>query len=447
MKFISNSNDLSMYLNIPVKKNIEIRSFSTDTRCIKKEDLFIAIKGEMFNGNHYVESALKKGACLVIADDKRFRDSKNKKIIYVRDSILALKKISKNIIKEYSGNIIGITGSNGKTTTTKIIANSLKSSSSTLKNFNNEIGMPLSIISANKKSKNLIIEMGAAKPNDIHYLSSILKPKIGIITNIGNSHLKSLKNIRGVFKVKSELIPNIKKNGCLVLPDENKDHLKLWKNIRNDINIITFGLQNSADFYPSNIEYNLNKTKFYICSQKYKVKIKINTALAGEHNIKNILASFAASFFLNNPNELFIESLTKNLDLIINRQKQSKWIKGSLLIDDTYNANPDSVKKSIDLLTSTNKRKVLVLGDMLELGRFKKKMHKDIGIYAALKKIDIFLGFGDLTKYSVKSFGKKGFFFKSEDDLRKYIKKNINSKDVVLLKGSRGMKMERFINV
>ena len=447
MKFINNSNDLTRYLDVPVKKNINIKSISTDTRSIKKGALFIAIKGDVFNGNDYVEIAISKDACLVITDDKKFKDSKNKKIIYVSNSILALRNISRNIIKEYSGNIIGITGSNGKTSTTNIIANSLKNCSSTLKNFNNEIGVPLSIMNANRQSKSLVIEMGAAKINDIDYLSSFLKPNIGVITNIGNSHLESLKNIKGVFKVKSELIRNIKKNGCLVIPNDNKSHLKLWKNIRNDIDFITFGLKASADFYPSDIKYSLNQTQFYICSKKHKVKLKVTTNLAGEHNVKNILASFAVSFFLKKPSQQFADSLNKKLDLITTRQKQFKWLRGSLLIDDTYNANPDSVKKSIDLLTSTNKRKVLVLGDMLELGRFRKKLHKDIGKYAALKKIDIFLGFGDLTKYSVNSFGKKGLFFKSENNLRKYLSENINSKDVVLLKGSRGMKMERFINV
>ena len=447
MKFINNSNDLTRYLDVPVKKNIDIKCISTDTRTIKKGALFIAIKGDVFNGNDYVEIAISKDACLVITDDKKFKDSKNKKIIYVSNSILALRNISRNIIKEYSGNIIGITGSNGKTSTTNIIANSLKNCSSTLKNFNNEIGVPLSIMNANRQSKSLVIEMGAAKINDIDYLSSFLKPNIGVITNIGNSHLESLKNIKGVFKVKSELIRNIKKNGCLVIPNDNKSHLKLWKNIRNDIDFITFGLKASADFYPSDIKYSLNQTQFYICSKKHKVKLKVTTKLAGEHNVKNILASFAVSFFLKKPSQQFADSLNKKLDLITTRQKQFKWLRGSLLIDDTYNANPDSVKKSIDLLTSTNKRKVLVLGDMLELGRFRKKLHKDIGKYAALKKIDIFLGFGDLTKYSVNSFGKKGLFFKSENDLRKYLSENINSKDVVLLKGSRGMKMERFINV
>jgi UDP-N-acetylmuramoyl-tripeptide--D-alanyl-D-alanine ligase len=160
----------------------------------------------------------------------------------------------------------------------------------------------------------------------------------------------------------------------------------------------------------------------------------------------NILASYAVSNIVKNSDEIFSNKLKNNFDSII-RQKQSKWIRGSVLIDDTYNANPESVKKAVDLLATSPKRKVIVLGDMLELGSLKNKMHKDIGKYAAAKKIDIFLGFGDLTKYAVEGFGKNGIFFKDEILLKEFLKKHIQSKDVVLIKGSRGMKMERYIDV
>jgi UDP-N-acetylmuramoyl-tripeptide--D-alanyl-D-alanine ligase len=435
MKFINNSNDLAKLLNV-----------STDTRDLKPESLFFAIKGEKFNGNDYVENAIKKGACLVITDSKRFKGSNKMRIIYVNNTVVSLKKIAKNILKSFEGNVIGITGSNGKTTTTKIISSVLNKSSGTLKNYNNEIGMPLSIINANPKAKHLVIEMGAAKPKDIQYLSSVLKPNIGLITNIGNSHLEKLKNIDGVLKVKSELISNIKKGGYLIVPNENSKHLSFWKSLRNDINVITFGIKKSADFYPEEIKYSLNKSKFIIKSKKYNTNIHIETSLSGEHNLKNILASYAVSYIVKNSDEIFSTKLKNNLDSII-RQKQSKWIRGSVLIDDTYNANPESVKKALDLLATSSKRKIVVLGDMLELGRLRKKMHKDVGKYAATKKIDIFLGFGDLTKYAVEGFGKNGIFFNDEILLREFLKKNIQSKDVVLIKGSRGMKMERYIDV
>ncbi|MBU28092.1 MAG: UDP-N-acetylmuramoyl-tripeptide--D-alanyl-D-alanine ligase [Flavobacteriales bacterium] len=444
MKFITSSNDLSKYLDTPIKKNIQIKDISIDSRTIKKDSLFIGINGENFNGNDYVDEAIHKGACLVITDSKKYKTSKNKNIIYVNNSISALKKITSNILKSFDGNVVGITGSNGKTTTTKIIANVLSKSSSTLKNYNNEIGMPLSIFNAKQNSNNLVIEMGAAKPGDIKYLSSILKPNIGVITNIGNSHLEKLKNIKGVLKVKSELVSNIKNGGYLVAPNENKEHLKFWKKIIRGKELITFGTEKNADFYAINVKSSIKKQEFNIISDKYNIDHKIKTSLSGVHNVKNILAAFAVSYLIENSPKLFNQRLEKSNQV---RQKQQKWIRGSLLIDDTYNANPESVKKAIDFLSNSHKRKVFIMGDMLELGRYRKKMHADVGQYARRKKVDVFLGFGELTKYAVSGYGKNGLFFNNENDLKKFIKENIKSGDIVLIKGSRGMKMERFINV
>ena len=158
MKFITNTSDLAKFLNKKIKFNALIKSISTDTRSLKKNSLFIAIKGENFDGNDFVDEALSKGSNIIIADNKRFKKNKDKRIIWVNDSIKALKTISNNIIKDYGGNVIAITGSNGKTTTTNIIGKTLKNNSKTLKNFNNEIGMPLSLMNASFKSKNLILK-------------------------------------------------------------------------------------------------------------------------------------------------------------------------------------------------------------------------------------------------------------------------------------------------
>ena len=166
--------------------------------------------------------------------------------------------------------------------------------------------------------------------------------------------------------------------------------------------------------------------------------------MSGVHNIKNILAAFAVSYLIENSPKLFNQRLEKSTQV---RQKQQKWIRGSLLIDDTYNANPESVKKAIDFLSNSKKRNVFIMGDMLELGRYRKKMHADVGQYARRKKVDVFLGFGELTKYAVSGYGKNGLFFNNENDIKKFIKENIKGGDIVLIKGSRGMKMERFINV
>ena len=446
MKFISSSNDLSVYLDLNIAKGIPIKNISIDTRTIKKDSLFIAIKGDKFDGNDFVQEAFEKGASLAIADNKKFLKIRNKKIVYVKNTIGALKKISENIIKKYGGNVIAITGSNGKTTTTNIIANSLNNTSKTIGNYNNEIGMPLSIINASPKSKNIIIEIGAAKAGDIDYLSRILNPFIGVITNIGNSHLETLKNINGVLKVKSEIVNNIKKGGYLIVPNENKKHLSYWKLIRDDINIYSFGMTKSADFFASDIRVKREGMHFKISSKLIDKDIQIKTSLEGEHNIKNILSSFVTHYCLDNNINNFALKLNSNKIKNV-RQIKSKWLKGSTLIDDTYNANPDSSKKSIDLLSKYKKNTILVIGDMLELGKYKKKLHKEVGEYAKANGINIVLGFGELTKETIKAFGKKGIFFDSEESLKSYLINNITSKDVILIKGSRGMKMERFINV
>ena len=446
MKFITNTSDLAKFLNKKIKFNALIKSISTDTRSLKKNSLFIAIKGENFDGNDFVDEALSKGSNIIIADNKRFKNNKDKRIIWVNDSIKALKTISNNIIKDYGGNVIAITGSNGKTTTTNIIGKTLKNNSKTLKNFNNEIGMPLSLMNASSKSKNLIFEIGASKLNDIDYLSKILQPNVGLITNIGNSHLESLKNIDGVFKVKSEIVKNIKKNGFLVVPNDNKKHLNKWKKMRSDITTISFGMKDDSDFYPIDVKIKQNGLSFLVTSRLLEKPIKISSSLEGVHNVKNILSACAVHYCLGQNLQDFSKliSLSK-LDNL--RQVKYKWLKGSTLIDDSYNANPDSTKKSIDLLSNYNKKTVLLLGDMLELGRYKNKLHKEVGEYAKSKGIRKLIAFGNLTRHSIDGFGKNGIFFNDETKLKNYLRKNITSKNVILIKGSRGMKMERFIDV
>ena len=446
MKFITNTSDLAKFLNKKIKFNALIKSISTDTRSLKKNSLFIAIKGENFDGNDFVDEALSKGSNIIIADNKRFKNNKDKRIIWVNDSIKALKTISNNIIKDYGGNVIAITGSNGKTTTTNIIGKTLKNNSKTLKNFNNEIGMPLSLMNASSKSKNLIFEIGASKLNDIDYLSKILQPNVGLITNIGNSHLESLKNIDGVFKVKSEIVKNIKKNGFLVVPNDNKKHLNKWKKMRSDITTISFGMKDDSDFYPIDVKIKQNGLSFLVTSRLLEKPIKISSSLEGIHNVKNILSACSVHYCLGQNLQDFSKSISlSKLDNL--RQVKYKWLKGSTLIDDSYNANPDSTKKSIDLLSNYNKKTVLLLGDMLELGRYKNKLHKEVGEYAKSKGISKLIAFGNLTRHSIDGFGKNGIFFNDETKLKNYLRKNITSKNVILIKGSRGMKMERFIDV
>ena len=305
MKFITNTNDIRHHLGIKNESYPDpITNITFDSRKVKKSSFFICLKGESSDGNEFIDKALKKGASLILSNRKKLAENNNK-IIYTPNTIKALRKISKSIINSFPNNRIGITGSNGKTTTTKIITKTLFNSSATIKNFNNEIGMPLSIMNARKNAKNLVIEMGAAKFKDIDYLSSILKPNIGIITNIGHSHLENLKSTEGVLKVKSELISNISKGGHLIVPANNENHLSYWKKIRRDIDLITFSAYKNADFIAKNIKESNAGMSFLIHSKNYDVNVDIKTDLSGMHNVENILAAYIVNFLTQKNNKYF----------------------------------------------------------------------------------------------------------------------------------------------
>ena len=443
MRFISSTNDIRKYLGLKLKKNIEFTNISIDTRTLKKNSLFIALKGENFNGNKFIQKAFSSGATAVLCSDKSYIDKNN--IIYVPSVRKALSKISSEIASDFQGKKILITGSNGKTSTTNIISKSLPKCSSTIKNFNNEIGLPISIMSVKKDSKYIVLEAGAGKKGDIEYLSRIVKPDIGIITNIGNSHLEKLKNIEGVFKVKSELIKNIRKGGTLIVPNDI-NYLHRWKKMSKGIKVISVPKKFTAE----NVKISNDKKMMTFdiirnCKEIKKSKvISISSSLLGKHNVQNILVCHTCLNELGESNKKMLKSL-KNISSTISRQKILSWRNKSTLIDDTYNANPDSVKRSIDVLSEFSGRKIFIFGDMLELGRFRKKLHVDIGSYAKNSKIDILITFGELSKYASRGFQKKSYNFYNEDQLKEFIVNFIKKNDIVLIKGSRGMKMERFI--
>ena len=443
MQFISSTNDIRKYLSLKPEKNIKFTNISIDTRTIKKDSLFIALKGENFNGNKFIPKAFSSGAVAVLCSDKSYKNKNN--IIYVPSVRNALSEISSEIASNFQGKKILITGSNGKTTTTNIISKSLPKCSSTIKNFNNEIGLPISIMSAKKDSKYFVLEAGAAKKGDIEYLSKIVKPDIGIITNIGNSHLEKLINVEGVFKVKSELVKNIRKGGTLIVPND-MNYLHKWKKMAKDIKVIPV----PKKFITKNVKISNDKKMmtFNIIkssreNKEYKV-ISISSSLLGKHNVQNILVCHSCLNELGESNSKMLKSL-KKISSSISRQKILSWINKSTLIDDTYNANPESVERSIDVLSEFSGRKIFIFGDMFELGRFRKKLHVDIGSYAKKSKIDILITFGELSKYASDGFQKESHNFYNEEQLKEFIANFIKKNDIVLIKGSRGMKMERFI--
>jgi UDP-N-acetylmuramoyl-tripeptide--D-alanyl-D-alanine ligase len=286
--------------------------------------------------------------------------------------------------------------------------------------------------------------MGATKLGDIDFLSNIIKPNIGIITHIGHSHLDGLNSVRGVLEVKSELISNIKKDGIAIVPDGK--YLNHWKKMRDDISFYSFGKKSSASYFPSQIRMTKQGLSFFIESIHLKKRIQIKTKLLGMHNVLNILASFASI----HASQLNIEEFVDGLRDLVNpsqRLELKTWAMQSQVIDDTYNANPDSMRAALDVLCQFKGRKVAILGDMAELGRYRKKLHIGLGDYAKIHGVDILLGYGDLIRHTAFAFGDNGFFFNNKIELIDFLKKNLVGKENILLKGSRSTRMEEILDL
>ena len=446
MKLIKNTKDLLTSLNIDAESDLPIKNFQIDSRKVTKNSVFFGLTGSNANGSVYAEAAIKKGASLAIIKENKIFDSasQSSKMIHVKSPEKCLIEAAKIAMSRYKGNIIGITGSNGKTTTKNILNNCIKNSYATFQNYNNEIGLPLCALELDSRNSTAIFEMGAAKPGDIDLLSKIIKPHTGIITHIGYSHLDGLNSVKGVLEVKSELISNIKKDGVAIVPDCK--YLNYWKKIREDIVFYTFGDQPSASYFPSQISMTKQGLSFFIESTHLSKRVLVKTKLLGKHNILNIIASFAAIHAAGLNIKEFVNGL-RDLSNSPQRLNLKTWVRQSRLIDDTYNANPDSMKAAIDVLCQLQGVKIAVLGDMAELGRYRKKLHIDLGDYAKMKGIDLLIGYGDLIQYSVSAFGNNGHFFKNKIELVDFLKNKIVGKENILLKGSRSMKMEEIVGL
>ena len=446
MKLINNTKDLLTSLKLDAKSSLPISNFQIDSRKVQKNSVFFGLNGSNEDGSVYADDAITKGASLAIVKKSKMASSisNSSKIIQVQSPEDILIQAAAIAMKRYKGNIIGVTGSNGKTTTKNILNTCIKNSYATYQNYNNEIGLPLCALELDSQKSTAIFEMGAAKNGDIDLLSKIIKPNIGIITHIGHSHLDGLNSVRGVLKVKSELIKNIKQNGSAIVPDGQ--YLNYWQKMRKDITFYSFGEKSSASYFPTKIKMSKNGLSFFIESTHLKKRIPVKTRLIGMHNVLNILASFAAIHtsklnieeFLNGMNGL--QNAPQRLDL-------KTWVKQSQVIDDTYNANPDSMRAAIDVLCQFKGRKIAILGDMAELGRYRKKLHIAVGDYAKIHGVDCLLGYGDLIRHAVFAYGDNAFFFNKKTELMDFLKKNLVGKEKILIKGSRSMRMEEILEL
>ena len=425
---------------------------SIDSRNIKKNTLFIAIKGERFDGHDFIDEVVKKGAIAVLISEKYLKKIKdfNIPVITVKDTTIALGEVAKLWRSKLKAKIIGITGSAGKTTTKEILAALLSEKfkvNKTASNFNNHIGVPLTIISTNEKHNVLVTELGTNHFGEIKYTASVASPDLGLITNIGDSHLEYLKNRKGVFAEKSALLKEtINRGGIVFINNDDKILREFGKSLKNKI---TFALNEKADY----------KALIKGYDKLARPQIEINTKknvfastlpISGEKNVLNFTAAFAIASELG----LTTSQIQKAVKKIksYNKRLEIKNHQSFTLINDTYNANPDSMKSSLDILNriESRKRKIAVLGDMFELGDESKAKHLDLANFINKMKVDEVYSIGKMMKLmNQKLNGKTKVHqhFSDRESLKKHLQKFDTKNSVVLVKGSRGMKMEEFVSV
>ena len=427
-------------------------SVSIDSRNIVEGSVFVAIKGDRFDGHDFVKEAVKKGAGCVIINEKNYSKFNNLSIsiVTVSDTNIALGNLAKVWRSKLETKIIAITGSAGKTTTKEILSDLLSEKftvNKTSLNNNNHIGVPLTILSTNNKHDVLVLELGTNHFGEIAYTSKITQPDYAVITNIGNSHLEFLKNKKGVYKEKIELF-NVTagRQGFLFI---NNDDELLAKSFNGYSKKITFAFKHEADVKGNVLGYSDYGNP--IIEIKYKNKnIKQVIPLYGEQSAKNFLTAVTIALKLG-VNKTGIESALNKIKAVDKRLNVREY-KNFLLIDDTYNANPESMKSSFELLGKVNKfkRKIAVIGDMFELGGEAEKLH--IGLAGSIKKNNINTVFtiGKMMKRlnNVLSSSKiETKHFTDREKLKKVLSNFDFSNSVVLVKGSRGMKMEEFVKV
>jgi UDP-N-acetylmuramoyl-tripeptide--D-alanyl-D-alanine ligase len=429
--------------------DILIEDISIDSNNIKRNSLFIAIKGKNFDGHDFIEEAFNKGAKAVIICKEIKLPFKDKAIIKVKDSIKALGEIAYYNRSRYKNTLIAITGSNGKSTTKEMVASVLSKKYKVCKSeksYNNEIGVPLTLLKVNPEDEYIVAEMGMNKRGEIDNLANLSKPNIGVITNIGKTHLEELKSVQNVFLGKIELLPHLCKEKILILNADDPYTPKIKKIFKGKIK--TIGINNKADYRAISIKREgISSISFKVENKAEDIRIK----KIGIYNVYNSLVAFAIGDLLNVDLSLIKEGLWE----VENLPGRSQIIKKEdlVIIDDTYNANPTSMKKAIDLLMEIPKvrRRILVLGSMWELGRYRKKHHRDLGSYIAENKIDLLYTYGDLGREIGIGAEKNNFpsenilHFKDREELILSLRKSIRPFDCILIKGSRIMEMEKIV--
>jgi len=432
---------IAKQLDVPLPAHdIEFCGISTDTRTLLPGNLYIAIRGEQFDGHQFIAEAAKKGAAAALVNQAV--DCSMPQII-VNDTILALGKIAENWRDRFAVPLIGVTGSNGKTTLKNMIAAILRAACShpaeqvlaTEGNLNNNIGLPLTLARFDENHRYAVLEMGMNHFGEIEYLTKLAKPSIAVINNAAEAHLEGLQNVSGVAKAKGEIFLGLTQDGTAIL---NRDdaHFDYWRGLINSHRYLSFSLENPADVSAVYIE----NQPLVIKTPKGEITVKL--PLLGKHNARNALAATACAIAAN-VDLAAVKIGLENVKPAPGRMRQYALANHVNVIDDTYNANPFSLQAAVNTLAAFAGTKILVLGDMKELGPDAKQLHFTAGEKIRAAGIHYLFTFGQLSAATSEAFGANAQHFTERSQLiaalLPYLKKDVT----VLVKGSRSMQMEK----
>ena len=437
--------EIAAALNSSCREDKEVLSICTDSRKIIKGCLFIALVGERFDGHDFAAQAIEQGAVAAVCSKPV--ETKGE-VLLVEDTGKALMQLAAYYRSLFSYPVVGITGSVGKTTTKEIVFAVLSEKYNTLKNegnLNNEIGLPTTVFRMDSSFEAAILEMGMSAFGEISRLSQVAQPSVGIITKIGVSHIEHLGSRKGILKAKLEILDGLKNTAPLIV---NGDDDLLSKVELSDRRVIKFGMENNAcDYRAKDVKQGDKETTFTVVFADKEITVTIPTV--GRHNVYNALSAFAAGIELGVSPEQAAEGLAKYVTSGM-RQRVSDF-NGITVIEDCYNASPDSMRAAIEVLNSSNSKiKTLVFGDMLELGSISEEAHREIGVLAAQKGIDRLYTYGEMAAVAAESAKANGLpevlSFDDKEKLGAQLKNTLQAGDTVLFKASRGMKLEEAIS-
>ena len=426
--------------------DVSITRVTTDSRDVRSGDLFVAIKGPRFDGHDFVDQAVKQGAAAVLVSKEAVLGDSEPPAIIVEDVRLAYGRLASWWRSMFSIPLVAITGSNGKTTVKEMLASILREEAgveavlATRGNFNNDIGMPAMLLELEPGHRFAVIEMGMNHLGEIAYLTRLACPTIALVNNAGTAHIGELGSVEAIARAKGEIFSGLGDEGVAIINADDA-FADYWRSLVAGKRMVEFGLGRRADVSAS---YELSETGSLITFNTGQGRFAATLGVPGLHNVKNALAAVAAAVAL----EVGEASIVAGLGAyrgVAGRLQRRELPSGDVLIDDTYNASPESVRAALSVLGASSGRKVFVLGDMGELGETAASMHSELGGFARRAGADHLLALGELSAEAVNAFGVGGEHFERPDALLMALRDLLDGSTTVLVKGSRFMRMERIV--